>query len=44
MHYIVCKVLLVAGNYDNTSNAGAWYRNFNNWSNDNNYYGFRAAV
>lgn len=39
------KVLYVAGNYNDGSNAGVWYRNGNNnWTNDNNNYGFRAAV
>ena len=39
-------VLLVGGKYNETSNAGVWYRNFNNnyWNNRNDYYGFRCSV
>lgn len=44
MYYLVGEVLIVAGNYNNGTNAGVWYRNNNNWSNDLSYYGFRAAV
>lgn len=43
-HYLVRYVLMFAGNYNDNSNAGVWFRNFNNWNNDNNNYGFRAAV
>ena len=39
------SVLLVAGNYNNGTNAGSWYRNGNNnWNNDNNNASFRAAA
>ena len=43
---LICLgVLLVAGNYNNTTNAGVWYRNGNNnWNNNGNNYSFRAAA
>ena len=35
---------IASGNWNNTSNAGVFYRNWNNYrSNSNNNYGFRAA-
>ena len=39
------SALTGGGNYNDGSNAGVWFRNGNNnWNNDNNNYGFRAAV
>lgn len=39
------NVVLASGYYDNGSNAGVFYRNGNNnWNNDNDNVGFRAAV
>ena len=31
------------GNRNNGANAGVFYRNNNNWNNDSNNYGCRAA-
>jgi hypothetical protein len=34
---------IVGGNWNNTTNAGVWYRNFNNnRTNSNNNVGFRC--
>lgn len=35
---------LASYNWNDNTNAGVWYRNFNNYrNNDNNNVGFRAA-
>lgn len=42
---IKLSALTGGGNSYDGSNAGVWFRDgYNNWNNDNNNYGFRAAV